>query len=115
MNYDWATGSPDPRVSADTFSARWTGWIDLGADIYQFKVSADDRAKLTIGGHTVVDYIPGQTSNTGTFETVSSGRLPVVLEYREFTGNARVSLQWNKGPNGSFVVVPSTVLSTDAA
>jgi uncharacterized delta-60 repeat protein len=115
VNFDWAAGSPDPRVAPDTFSVRWTGWIDLGADIYTFKAPADDRAKLTINNQTVVDYIPGQTSSTGTFETVVSGRFPITLESREFGGNARVSLQWNKGPNGSLVVVPSTVLSTEEA
>jgi uncharacterized delta-60 repeat protein len=112
VNFDWATGSPDPRIGADTFSVRWTGWIDLAADAYTFKVPADDRAKLIINGQTVVDYIPGSTPTTGQFETISAGRFPIVLEYRELTRNARVSLQWNEGPDGSFVVVPSTVLST---
>src|SRR4030042_213334 len=36
LNSDWGSSSPDPSVNADSFSARWTRYLNVthGADAY---------------------------------------------------------------------------------
>ena len=111
INFDWGGGSPSTAIAPDTFSVRWTGKITAPASgTWTFYVPSDDRAKLTIGGVTVVDYIPGRTPSTGTITLQAGVAKDVVLEYREFGGNARASLQWS-GPGVTRRVVPTSALT----
>jgi uncharacterized delta-60 repeat protein len=112
INFDWGYGSPDPRMGSDTFSVRWTGQIFApDSQDYAFAVRADDRGRLIIDGTTVVNYIPGQTPNTGSIYLVS-GPHSIVYEYVERTGAARARLDWSVA--GRMVPVPSDRFTTAA-
>ena len=111
INFDWGQESPDPRIAHDTFSIRWSGQIEApAAGRYTFTTRADDRAKLIIDGRTVVNYLPGQTSHTGSID-LGAGRHSIVYEYVERTGNARARLEW-AGPGITQQVVPPSRLFT---
>ena len=112
INFDWGYGSPDPRIGADTFSVRWTGQIFApDSEDYAFAVRADDRGRLIIDGTTVVNYVPGQTPNTGVIYLVS-GPHSIVYEYVERTGAARARLDWSRF--GQMVPVPADRFTTAA-
>lgn len=65
IDFTWGTGQPvlspllaaqSKLISADYFSARWTGWVvPAFSEIYTFSVEGDDGARLWIDGLKIVD------------------------------------------------------------
>ncbi len=55
INYFWGTGSPDPAVAADNFSARWTATLPFSQATYRFTLAGDDGVRLFIDNATVID------------------------------------------------------------
>src|SRR6266481_8497341 len=50
INFNWGTGSPDPSVNVDLFSARWTGNFTFTASNYQFTAVTDDGMRFYVDG-----------------------------------------------------------------
>ncbi|MDB6065398.1 MAG: hypothetical protein JWR26_1606, partial [Pedosphaera sp.] len=49
VNFNWGTGSPDPSISADTFTARWTGMVQPQfSQTYTFYTTTDDGVRLWV-------------------------------------------------------------------
>ncbi|MCX6521995.1 MAG: putative Ig domain-containing protein, partial [Actinobacteria bacterium] len=42
IDFAWASGTPDPSVVADRFTARWTRTVNFTAGTYRFTAGADD-------------------------------------------------------------------------
>ena len=99
LNHNWGLLSPDPSVTADGFSARFTRTVDLpAAGMYRFTVGSDDGQRLFVNGVQVLEDWAEQTYSVGT-NTVDvmiddPCSVDLVLEYYENTGHARVSLDW---------------------
>ncbi len=59
LNFDWRSGSPDYRIGADFFSAKWVGQLrlpdDASAGDRQFRILADDGVMLFIAGDLLID------------------------------------------------------------
>jgi hypothetical protein len=56
INFNWSTGSPDPIVPADGFSARWTGRVKAQySENYTFTFKADDGVRLWVNGQLLID------------------------------------------------------------
>src|SRR5438045_505562 len=56
VNFDWGGGSPDPSITADLFSARWTGMVvPRYAETYTFYTTTDDGVRLWIDGQLIID------------------------------------------------------------
>ena len=52
----WGTGTPDPSIPVDNFSARWTGQIlPQYSQKYYFVVNADDGVKLWVNNQLIID------------------------------------------------------------
>ena len=112
INFDWGAGSPDSRIDSDTFSVRWTGQIVSDSPAARtFWVPEGERARLIVNGETIIDYIPGQTSNSGTAHHLSWGRYTIVYELMEQTGNSSARLEWND--TGTRAVIPTEKLISD--
>lgn len=96
IDFDWKRNAPASGMPKDNFSVRWTQTIDFSAGIYRFKLLADDKATLRVGDRMVLR-VPASGSNQGSYDlALLQGRQKVTLEYREFTGDARVRLTWEK-------------------
>jgi len=109
--FDWAHGpgpggsvSPDfARVSADRFSARWTGkLVARFSEAYTFEVDADDGARLSLRQRgsdrwtAVVDKWTASGRHASAPITLQAGvPVDVKLEYRQTGGPARVQLAWS--------------------
>ena len=46
--FEWLSGSPDPSVNDDQFSARWTRTVNFEEGEYQFNIYRDDGARLLL-------------------------------------------------------------------
>ncbi len=97
VDFNWGTGSPDPTVGSDTFSARWTGQLEAPkSGIYTFATTSDDGIRLWINNQLLIDNwtAPSSVNNSRRIK-LSKGQLyDLRLEYYDQTGDAGVHLLW---------------------
>jgi glucose/arabinose dehydrogenase len=97
VNFLWANGSPDPSIQPDTFSARWTGWIEpLYNEDYTFEARTDDGVRLWVDGRQLIDSWVDRsaTSSFGAIRLEAGRRYPIRMEYFENSGGASAELFW---------------------
>jgi murein DD-endopeptidase MepM/ murein hydrolase activator NlpD len=95
INFHWDFGSPDPLISDDHFSARWTRDIYFSAGQYRFDVFHDDGARLYIDGTLVFDdWCSGCRKTDPVYSTLTAGTHRVVMEMYDSGGWATAQLGW---------------------
>jgi hypothetical protein len=113
VGFEWGTGSPAWGMSADNFSARWTGQVKAPATgTYRFSTLSDDGVRLWVNGQLVIDNwtTNGERTNISRTVTLQAGvRYSIRLEYFEGTGNATIRLRWTP-PGGASVTIPASAL-----
>lgn len=97
IDFNWATGSPDYTIKADTFSVRWTGRIKPRyTETYTFYVNSDNGRRLWVNNVLLVDQWINNwgVEYSGTI-TLTAGQLyDIKLEYFEANGGADCKLEW---------------------
>jgi hypothetical protein len=96
VNGNWGLGSPFGGIAPETFSARWTGFVQVPtAGTYTFSTLSDDGARLYVNNVLVVDRWVDQGAQyaDGTI-TLNPGRYPIRMEYYENGGGAVAQLLW---------------------
>ncbi len=96
IDFDWATGSPDPAVTPDNFSVRWTRTLDFPSGDYRFLASCDDGARVWVDGRLVVDgWKDNSLPKTYTGDvSLADGQHTITVEYYEHAGNASAHVWW---------------------
>ncbi|MEP6924426.1 MAG: PA14 domain-containing protein [Pyrinomonadaceae bacterium] len=97
VDFNWGTGSPDPSIGSDTFSARWTGQIEAPTSgIYTFSTTSDDGIRLWVNNQLLINNwaAPTNASNTRRIKLARGQLYDIRLEYNDQTGNAVVRLLW---------------------
>ena len=95
INFSWGSGSPDPAVNNDNFSARWTTVQSFEEGVYEFTVTADDGVRLWVDGILLIDKWIDQAPTTYKVQrTLTSGEHTIKMEYYEKTGGATAILSW---------------------
>ena len=95
LNYDWGTGSPDPRIPVDNFSARWSRYVEFSSGTYRFTATADDGVRVWVDGQIVIDAWRDQPPTTYTGDKyISSGDHMIMVEYYENGGGATIQVSW---------------------
>lgn len=96
INFNWASGSPNPAIPVDNFSARFSSsQMFPSAGTYQFVITSDDGARVLFDGALVYDQFVPRAQTTDTFElTISAGAHSIVVEYFEGIDQAMISFQW---------------------
>jgi len=98
INFRWGYGSPDGRLPADYFSARWMRVAQFSAGRYVFSVRSDDGVRLAVDGRVVLNEWRDMSDSTFNVPVrLNAGLHMITLEYYERTGNALVELSW-RGP-----------------
>jgi len=92
INFNWGAGSPDARLPADNFSARWTREYNFAPGNYTFTATADDGIRVWVGDTLALDAWTPQQPQTYERTLYVNGRVPLRVEYFEQGGNAVVSL-----------------------
>lgn len=111
VNFNWKEGSPDPEINPDRFSVRWSGYVlPEITGTYKFFALTDDGARLWIDNTQLIDrWSDGKLQTNALIDLEGGIQYPIVLEYYEYTGNARANLFWS-GPNLSKQIIPSSRL-----
>lgn len=114
VDFNWGTGSPDPAIGADTFSARWTGsLVPPAAGDYVFRTYSDDGVRVWVGGKLVVDnwtVHPARYDASPAVALTAGTPVDVRVEYYENTREAVARLEWRRPGASAFEVVPQAVL-----
>jgi hypothetical protein len=112
VNFNFGTGSPDPLISTDHFSIRWTGKVQpFYSQTYTFYTTTDDGVRLWVNGQKLIDkwVNQGPTEWSGTVALNANQQYPIVMEYYENTGGAQATLSWSS-PNQVKQIIPQTQL-----
>ncbi len=114
VDFNWASGSPDPAVAADSFSVRWTGRVQAQfTELYTFTTRTDDGARLWVNGELLVDQWVNQSATewSGTIALVAGVDYTIELDYYENTGSALAQLSWSSASTPK-QVIPQAALSS---
>jgi hypothetical protein len=98
VNFNWGSGSPDPSIGADTFSARWIGRVQAAtSETYTFSVVGDDGVRLWVNNKLIVDKWINQapTEWSGAIALAAGTKYDVRLDYYENGGGAVCQLLWS--------------------
>jgi hypothetical protein len=112
VNVDWGSGGPGNGVANDSFSVRWTGFVQPGtSELYTFTVRTDDGVKLWVNNQLLVDkwVDQGATDWSGSIPLTAGTRYPIKMEYYEHGGVASAQLLWAT-PTIAKEVIPKTQL-----
>jgi hypothetical protein len=97
INHDFGLGSPDPRIPADDFSARWMASIQLMAGTYRFTAETDDGVRLYIDNVLVIDQWREQARTAHSVDVVlAGGTHSIRMEYFDHLGFAFARLSWER-------------------
>jgi hypothetical protein len=108
INFAWGTGTPDPALGADTFSARWIGQVvPKQTGFYTFYTNSDDGVRLWINGQLLVNNWTdhGPTEDSGVITLLAGQKYNLKMEFYENGGGATAELRWS-GPG-----IPKQIIS----
>ncbi|MBI3857663.1 MAG: hypothetical protein HY293_18430, partial [Planctomycetes bacterium] len=113
IDFDWGTGSPDPSIGADTFSARWTGQLlPQFTETFTFTTVSDDGVRLWVDGRLLIDnwtdHAPAE--NSGTIALMAGQAVDLKMEFYENGGGAVAKLLWSSASLARAVIPASQML-----
>jgi hypothetical protein len=94
INFNYGTGSPDPAIPADNFSARFTGTQTFTAGTYTFTLTRDDGARVYIDSQLILNHTEGGAQTFQTTVSVAGGAHNIVVEFIEAAGGAQIIFSW---------------------
>lgn len=114
IDFAWQSGSPDPALGNDTFSARWTGILEIPTDdTWTLITRTDDGVRLWIDGVLRIDEWVNQSATDHEVQIpLTAGPHDLRMEYYENTGGAVARLSWESSTQAR-TVIPSSALSPE--
>lgn len=112
INFSWGTSSPDSRIGPETFSVRWTGFVQpLYSQTYTFYTQSDDGVRLWVNNQLVVDNWTDHslTENSGAITLQAGQKYPLKMEFYDNGVDAIAQLFWSSSSQ-SKQVIPSSQL-----
>jgi len=97
VDFNWHGGSPDKKIRADVFSARWKGRLSAPAsDEYELQLASDDGSRLYINGELIIDNWGDHSYELkGAKVKLEAGKsYDLVIEYYDNWGEASVRFGW---------------------
>ncbi len=114
VNFNWGAGSPDPSISVDQFTVRWTGSVQPQFnETYTFYATADDGVRVYINGQLLINGWVDQAATTyqAAIALKAQQHYTIAMEYYEDGGNASAQLAWSS-PSTPQAVIPQLQLYT---
>ena len=96
IDFNWGNSAPSPGMGPDTFSARWTGEVDIPqSGSYTFHAESDDGVRVWVGDTQVID---GWMDHPATWVSgtlpLTAGRHALRVEYFDGVDLASMRLLW---------------------
>jgi beta-glucosidase len=101
VDFQWRDGSPRKDLDDDNFGVRWTGQIVAPlSGTYSIGATGMNAFELTVEGKRLARFnnIHERSYEYGTVQMEAGKRYEVVLEYREYVGEANIRLVWAPPP-----------------
>ncbi|MFC5827323.1 PA14 domain-containing protein [Nonomuraea insulae] len=116
VDFDWGANAPDPALSPDTFSARWTGKVIADRDeIYTFITTSDDGVRLWVDGTLLVDAWTDHSKREDSGQiALTAGAHDIKMEFYDGGYDAIAQLRWSS-PSTVRQIIPKEKLLTGAA
>jgi hypothetical protein len=98
IDFDWGLNSPLTGINSNSFSTRWTGFVQAEfSGPCTFHTVSDDGVRLWIDNVLVIDNwtYHGTTENSATVNLTAGQKYPVKMEYFEGNGGAVAKLLWS--------------------
>jgi hypothetical protein len=94
IDFDWGAGGPSPRVGSDSFSARWSGPLDLPVGRWSIELDSDDGVRAFLDGRLIIDAWHDEplTPHARLVDLVGR-RHDLRVEFYERTGSAACKLR----------------------
>ena len=97
IDFDWGLKAPASGVSADYFSARFTGVFYFIGGSYRFTATSDDGIRVWVDGNKIIDQWHVTSARTYTADVdVGEGEHQIKIEYFEEKGDAVCQLRWTQ-------------------
>jgi hypothetical protein len=112
VDFNWGAGAPNAAMGSNTFSIRWTGFVQPRySEIYQFYTTTDDGLRLWVDGELIIDRWLGQSASetSGAIRLVAGRKYQIRLEYYEDLGDAAARLAWSS-PTQAKEIIPASQL-----
>ncbi|MBE2271172.1 MAG: SH3 domain-containing protein [Anaerolinea sp.] len=95
ININWGSGSPNPAVPVDNWTARFTSSQLFNQGTYEFVVSSDDGVRVYVDGALVWDRFIGRVLTTDRFQlNLTAGTHSLIVEFLELVDQAAVQFQY---------------------
>jgi glucose/arabinose dehydrogenase len=117
VNFDFGNGSPDSSIGADTFSVRWTGFVEAKySENYTFHTTSDDGVSLWIDNQQVINRLVDQSATEFSSSpiTLQAGqKYAIRLDYFENRGKALSKLSWSSASQSKDIISQSQLYTTN--
>lgn len=116
ISFNWAAYGPFPDFPTDSFSVRWTGFLEVEqTDTYILIGQKDDGLRVWLNGNLVINRWQEGPQEVRSQPIFLEGgrRYPLTVEYFEAAGHARVRLMWQSASMPA-QTIPERLLFTDA-
>lgn len=111
VSFDWGSGSPDPAIGVDSFSVRWTGFVQpFYSETYTFRTLSDDGDRVWVDGTLIIDdwrIQRGNKSHSGSIALQAGVKHSIVVEFFENSGGAKMQLYWSSPSQGEQLIPQS--------
>jgi len=112
VSFDWGSGSPDPRIGAETFSVRWTGLVQPRySGVYAFYTTTDDGVRLWVNNQLIINNWTdhGPTDDVGLIPLGAGTPYDIRMDFYENGGGATAILGWTP-PGLAREIIPMSQL-----
>jgi beta-glucosidase len=103
---DWHDQPPAEGVTADKWSARWTGTLTAPATgEYTFSLTSDDGSRLLVNGVRIIDNWRDQapTTEMGTVSMTAGQVVPIEIDFYQNAGGDFLGFGWRVPAGGSLL------------
>nr|NIV36554.1 hypothetical protein [Anaerolineae bacterium] len=97
IDFNWGKKAPAAGVSADYFSARFTGTFYFIGGSYRFTATSDDGIRVWVDDNLIIDQWHVTSARTYVVDVdVGEGEHNLKIEYFEEKGDAVCQLRWTQ-------------------
>jgi len=112
IHFDWKTHAPGIGLPRDDFSARWSRTQAFQPGIYRFFAWADDSVRVYVDGSLILNEWHGAEDEIYMADVALGGTHRLVVEYAEYTAEARVRVWWKRAGDLPTPTATATATST---